>query len=378
MAAIFDSIIQYIFGTSQECFAEDLNSMEEICVALFQDVTTEPGYCIVNILRVPDEYAVKGQQIVLSEDIADRDTLSLASFEGENQNTNEFKKETDNTISEKKTDNMSVKMKSVGAIVCDGVRGTVFRVGSKYVMTALHVVLSITNPAKRQNIPDNDWTKLEDPNVWIMFAPSATDLQSPPFHIKRDVIFLNKELDIAILELKPGKKLPGKLNLSKDMGITEHVDLIGFGHPIDAGKCWDPNCRIVPVTCDLIQSLQWQHSQFVEKCSLRTILQLHGLNPNMLEMNKCYAELQNSDRFACHIVMEHGASGAPAIADNEVVGVLVKGVPLYYYALKNRIPTAQYVQHFPSHLRFELCTRADRMYEVIRCENPMLTADLFN
>jgi hypothetical protein len=84
--------------------------------------------------------------------------LELKSFEGlprkhtdgvsdiRPENANEFKKAHDNTLSEQLVDNMSVKMKSVGAIVSSNiVIGTVFRVGSKYVMTALHVVKRITS-----------------------------------------------------------------------------------------------------------------------------------------------------------------------------------------------------------------------------------------
>jgi hypothetical protein len=52
-----------------------------------------------------------------------------------------FKKENDDTLSQSMVAALGEQMKSVGALISAGnIVGTVFRVGSKYVMTASHVV----------------------------------------------------------------------------------------------------------------------------------------------------------------------------------------------------------------------------------------------
>ncbi|XP_053407825.1 uncharacterized protein LOC123547583 [Mercenaria mercenaria] len=292
------------------------------------------------------------------------------------QSSNLFKKGFENTLNERLVDDMSVKMKSVGAIVYEGVRGTVFRVGSKYIMTALHVVTGITNPRKRQDIPENDWSKLEEPTVWVTFAAQHWDLQSPPFYLKRDVIFMDKRLDVAVVELKPGNVLPQKLKLSKEIGQIEHVNLIGFGHPTDPRKQLDPKCEVVTMTDQLFRRIQTESENILQRYSLRTVLPLHGLDPNLLTGS--YNDLFEREKFVCHAAMEHGASGAPAIAENEVVGLFVKGLPKFYYELKSRASTAQYVQHFPNHLKFELCSKTEYIYRILRHTNPMLAENLFD
>ena len=95
------------------------------------DEVTEPGFCIIKLKPISN---IQQNIAFVHEQISRR------------QRDNEFKKSCDNTLSEQLVDNMSVKMKSVGAIVSgSSIRGTVFRVGNKYVMTALHVVNGITS-----------------------------------------------------------------------------------------------------------------------------------------------------------------------------------------------------------------------------------------
>jgi hypothetical protein len=71
------------------------------------------------------------------------------------------------------------------------------------------------------------------------------DFQSPKFHIKPDVIYMNKQLDIAVLELKSLEGLPPSLKLSKDMGQMNCVNIIGLGHPTDPRKKLDANCEVL-------------------------------------------------------------------------------------------------------------------------------------
>jgi hypothetical protein len=56
----------------------------------------------------------------------------------------ELKKEVDDTFTQSVMANLNISLMSCGALINDGnLEGTVFRVGSKYVMTAYHVIKDI-------------------------------------------------------------------------------------------------------------------------------------------------------------------------------------------------------------------------------------------
>ncbi|XP_060555061.1 uncharacterized protein LOC132715965 [Ruditapes philippinarum] len=287
------------------------------------------------------------------------------------ENANKFKKSHDSTLSEQMVNNMSVKMKSVGAIISnDSVRGTVFRVGSKYVMTALHVVKSVTNPRGLPSIADTDWSKLDHPTVYIKFAASVMDDQSPKFYIKPDVIYMNKQLDIAILELKSLECLPRSLKLSKYMGHVKCVNIIGFGHPIDPRKRLDPNCEVLNIN-HIITAIE----NFFN--ANPSVLQLNGLKPGGIKGE--YNELGNTFMFPCHTFFEQGSSGAPAIEENDVVGILVKGMPFSYYEMRDSpYFTASGIDKLPNNLKFELCIKTESIFNDMRYVVPMLADDLFD
>ncbi|XP_060570599.1 uncharacterized protein LOC132728904 [Ruditapes philippinarum] len=328
------------------------------------------NFAIGTVFRVGSKYVMTALHVVKrTTSLPRRHTDGISDIRPENEN--EFKKAHDNTLSEQMVDNMSVKMKSVGAVVSSNfVIGTVFRVGSKYVMTALHVVKRITNPKELCSIADTDWSKLDDPTVYITFAGTVMDLRRPIFHIKPDVIYMNKQLDIAVLELSTAKDLPRSLTLSKDMGKRKCVSIIGFGQPNDSRKRLDANCEVLNIN-HIITTID---NYFNANPS---VLQLNGLQPGGIKGE--YIELHNTDMFPCHTSFEHGSSGAPAIEDNEVVGILVKGIPAIYYNLRDSSYfTASGIDKLPKNLMFELCIKPESIFNHMRSVVPMLAVDLFD
>ncbi|XP_053375270.1 antiviral innate immune response receptor RIG-I-like [Mercenaria mercenaria] len=145
-----------------------------------------------------------------------------------------LKKSQDDTLSESMINSLSEQMKSVGILITKQRDvGTVFRVGSKYLMTAHHVVKGL----------------VMDDSVYVTFHESALDLQKKVYHIEK-VIFSNQDLDVAVLELASlDSTLPPKMQLSKDdvdILNVKDVSFIGYGHP---GKSYvkhlDPRCKLI-------------------------------------------------------------------------------------------------------------------------------------
>ena len=167
---------------------------------------------------------------------------------------------------------------------------------------------------------------------------------------------MNKQLDIAVLELKSSNDLPASLTLSKDMGQIKRVNLLGFGHPTDPRKQLDANCEAVHNVSQVMADI--------------------NMYSNVLKSE--YNELQDSDKFACHTWFEHGGSGAPAIVENEVTGILVKGIPYSYYNLRDTpLFTTTGIDKLPPQLMFELCIKTETIYKHMRNTHPQLAAHLF-
>jgi hypothetical protein len=195
------------------------------------------------------------------------------------------------------------------------------------------------------------------------------DLRRPIFHIKPDVIYMNKQLDIAVLELKSLEGLPPSLKLSKDMGHVKCVNIIGFGHPTDPRKQLDANCEVLNINHIFTDINNYFNAN-------QSILKLNGLQPGGIKGE--YIELHDTDMFPCHTFFEHGSSGAPAIEENEVVGILVKGIPAIYYNLRDSSYfTASGIDKLPKNLMFELCIKTESIFNDMCSIVPMLAADLF-
>ncbi|XP_053390917.1 uncharacterized protein LOC128553765 [Mercenaria mercenaria] len=281
-----------------------------------------------------------------------------------------FKKEHDDTLSQTMVLALHEQMKSVGVLISGGnLGGTVFRVGSKYVMTALHVINNIIDPTKTGVW---DVTLLESTDTHINFHESPLTPPMVPYRLKRDFMY-NVDLDVALLEVTNPSNLPMKLNLCKDeIGVT-NVSLIGYGHPGQIKKCLDPKCEIVHPNSHRILSAQaWlqQNKNFFK-------LALHGIGRNPALVDKGYQGYDQSSKLIFDCYMKRGASGAPALTnDNErsvqVVGILTHGLPDFYFSLPELMKP-----QFPKNYRLEVGAKMKDIFNWINSQSREIAKDLF-
>ncbi|XP_053380797.1 uncharacterized protein LOC128548974 [Mercenaria mercenaria] len=282
-----------------------------------------------------------------------------------------FKKEYDDTLSQSMVSAMSEQMKSVGVLIfCGKPIGTVFRVGSRCVMTALHVIKIVLDHSKSGS---HDNTRLESDETFINFNESPCTPPGIAYKLRKEFIF-NVDLDVAVLEISNPTNLPQKLKLRKAATWATEVSLIGYGHPGTPNKHLDPKCQIVTPSSKRIQSAQallQQNSGYY-----RSELGKMGLDPGLVDTG--YKGYDHSSKIVFDCFMEHGGSGAPALTyENqsvEVVGVLTHGLPLIYFSLPENMKC-----HFPNNLRLEVGAKMQYIFEWIKASVPAdIVQDLFD
>ncbi|XP_053380815.1 uncharacterized protein LOC128548982 [Mercenaria mercenaria] len=281
-----------------------------------------------------------------------------------------FKKEHDDTLSQTMVLALHEQMKSVGVLISNGnLVGTVFRVGSKYVMTALHVINNVIDPTKTGV---SDVALLDSTDTYINFNESPLTPPMVPYRLKRDFIY-NVDLDVAVLEVTNPSNLPMKLNLCKaESGVT-NVSLIGYGHPGQIKKCLDPKCEIVHPNSHRILSAQAWLQQNINYFKSA----LHGIGRNSALVDKGYQGYDQSSKLIFDCYMEHGASGAPALTnDNErsvqVVGILTHGLPDFYFSLPELMKP-----QFPRNYRLEVGAKMKEIFNWINSQSREIAKDLF-
>ncbi|XP_061194804.1 uncharacterized protein LOC133202965 [Saccostrea echinata] len=242
--------------------------------------------------------------------------------------------------------------------------GTGFRVGSKYVMTAFHVMEDVLVPFWKQvysrlkdeerrplrwtaeNVPvDGRWnlsiliTSL-DPSIQGTLIKIADEMITKSSLIKfgfvdgksdtksvlgfsYDVAFVSQKHDVVILELNEDTNLPPPLIL-KDTNIPG-VKLHVIGHPKGIELQHDPGCKIIEDQAELTELVNKGIDFFT------------GLGYKIDQVKEDYAPcVLSSDHilFHCSESTAHGASGSPLIVIKEkpqVTGMLLKGHPHLYY-----------------------------------------------
>ncbi|XP_062616622.1 uncharacterized protein LOC134278329 [Saccostrea cucullata] len=242
--------------------------------------------------------------------------------------------------------------------------GTGFRVGSKYVMTAFHVMKDILIPFWKQvysrlegeerlplrwtaeNVPvDGRWNLTNllsslDPSKQEKIINIAEDMITKSALIKfgflggnsdmlsvlkfsYDIPFASQHHDVVILELSEEKNLPPPLIL-KDTNIPG-VKLHVIGHPKGIELQHDPGCKIIDDQEELTELVNKGINFFT------------SLGHDKEEVEKDYAPcFLSTDHilFHCSKSTAHGASGSPLIVIKErpqVTGMLLKGHPYLYY-----------------------------------------------
>ncbi|KAH3778492.1 uncharacterized protein LOC127845056 [Dreissena polymorpha] len=283
-----------------------------------------------------------------------------------------LKKEKDNTLSQCMMDIYRDKMLSVGAIVrSNEVVGTGFRVGKQCIVTALHVVMEIIDPRK---CGEHNFSKLKKAS--IVFSDNPFDPSARHYNFSAESFYFYEDLDVAILEIPhPDGMLPKKLTLRKEpVDLVDTVSLIGYGHPGNSNKHFENSCQILYSNSHEINCAHTVFRKNIDK--FRTGL-LRGYDSSMVERG--YQGHDSPHLILMHCFMEHGASGSPILACVnpsegivEVVGVLTRGFPEFYFCLDKR-----HKYYLPDNCRFEAGPRMTSIYERMTSQSNEIMADLF-
>ncbi|XP_045187874.2 uncharacterized protein LOC123545616 [Mercenaria mercenaria] len=280
----------------------------------------------------------------------------------------EFKKKQDNTLTQPVLDNLNAQMQYVGALMINGViGGTVFRVGTRYVMTASHVIRPVVYDGVSKVL---DLQRLRSEHIYVNFNEAIGILPRVVCYL--NCCFYHEELDVAVLELSNLSGLPGKMLLCKgDTNLEiENVSVIGYGNPKQQfKKHLDPLCEVVP-----------QHGREIRlahRYLRKNKKKMKKMLSNPKTVDDGYQGYDDEKNIIFHGFLEHGASGGPLLVCNDphsvkVIGVLTHGIPECFYNLPDNEQNK-----FPKNFRFHLACRMPMIYNAIYAENEALAKDLF-
>ncbi|KAH3711193.1 uncharacterized protein LOC127857538 [Dreissena polymorpha] len=307
--------------------------------------------------------------------------VSRSSGADSNPKHGNFKKSNDDSLTQTMLGIYHNMMESVGAIMAHNyVFGTGFRVGSKYIMTAKHVITDILDPYRSGVITDQ---YMQDAHI------SFSDLPTVPSDLDykfKQVCYFNEKLDIAILEiLNPDQRLPNKLPLRRDnLPDIEYVSLFGYGHPNNPRKHWDQRCQIIYPNFECLRSAlafkEKRHQDLIQNLDRNYVVRLRSKNENPAAVvEKGYLGYDEPHKLLIHAFLEHGASGSPMLACVnpaagivQVVGVFTHGIPEFYFCLSD---TGKSI--IPNEFRFEAGTRMTFIFQDMCREHVSLAQDIF-
>ncbi|XP_078339460.1 uncharacterized protein LOC111108810 isoform X4 [Crassostrea virginica] len=261
----------------------------------------------------------------------------------------------------------------IGCIWSGDNRGTGFRVGSKYIMTAFHVVgeilkqfweevfMRLTESEKcaihwtEKNVPqDGRWSltdllqTLENPEkqeklreiglksiscnleIRFSFLGNKHDKEIHSDMISYDVAFASPFCDVVILELLGNEEdLPKPISLYRTNSSTTQEKLHIIGHPNGWELQHDPGCKIIKKKEELNElvkgGIEFFSSQGYDKTEVEEDYKPCVISPDHI-------------LFHCSQSTAHGSSGSPliVISDDQpqVTGMLLRGHPKLYYNYK--------------------------------------------
>lgn len=253
-----------------------------------------------------------------------------------------------------------------------GGSGTGFRVGSRYIMTAWHVVQEILERGHRLIGPTQNhgqYAALAQPGVFARFN-FLTDTQPSNrdrWTFKPLVRFSDSEVDTAVLELEDsplGTPMPPQFTEFSIPVLSDKFTFIGHTgsdpQQLDiVDKCLDTNSE--ETRRDIIT---------VKQQSLLLAGRDYEFPPHRLD---------RSDRFLFHCTFSKGASGSPGVvvlADGRVVVVtmLLRGFPDWYY--DPNLP--QDVKDiWPKQYCVEQGSNMMIVYDKMMANNPALCQEIF-
>ncbi|XP_060560357.1 uncharacterized protein LOC132720278 isoform X2 [Ruditapes philippinarum] len=280
----------------------------------------------------------------------------------------ELKKEVDDTFTQSVMANLNISLMSCGALINDGnLEGTVFRVGSKYVMTAYHVIKDIKHLI--QTARDN---------IFVNFAESVCVVSCKTYRVI--IEFYVKEVDIAILALHDVanlETLPKPLLLwpkNVDLLKIRNISVIGYGHPDSPYKKHLEKCKIL--TDPLTETRVTAAKDFLQKKKEEFTQDITWIGKDHTSIDRGYGDYNNRNiiKFDCY--MAKGLSGGPILTNEHkttrVIGIVIGMRPELFYNLSHNKQAT-----FPKDFMFEFGVKMHIVYEQLIAVNPALAQDIF-
>ncbi|XP_060578817.1 uncharacterized protein LOC132735829 [Ruditapes philippinarum] len=212
---------------------------------------------------------------------------------------------------------------------------TGFRVGSRYIMTARHVVSTIHQniQGSREHTDDSGNLVVESltrRNVFCLFNyykedPFANNCLK--FFFKAVVKFLDENTDTVVIELADdpeGNQMPPPFELFSDQRLVSEFTLIGHN---GGAMEYNPVDQVI----DRDSTTTFSDIQWVKNHSLQQSRLIYEFPPHSVLLNK--------QRILFHCRFSKGASGTPGIIVQEdgravVVTMLLCGYPDWYYDMR--------------------------------------------
>ncbi|XP_053390480.1 uncharacterized protein LOC128553368, partial [Mercenaria mercenaria] len=247
-------------------------------------------------------------------------------------------------------------LNSVGALEGGKCTGTIFRVGSRYGMTAAHVIDSIINP--------HDIEGCEDLNQLIHCGVRFHE-QEQIFSLKPVLHFKDDKLDVAVVEFGRDhiRGLPPPLQLVKfDVSTTlKAAVIIGYGNPAQSGK-------FLELGVDVMQQDDIPKKEIIKyidqhKKTFRTVLKIYGSCADIVETG--YSGCEADTHMILNCIMGQGASGSPVFTTEfpeslKVAGLFICGYPKMYYEFPESMQ-----KRFPLKYTFEAATKTSAIYDAM-------------
>ncbi|XP_045204655.2 uncharacterized protein LOC123557304 [Mercenaria mercenaria] len=260
---------------------------------------------------------------------------------------------------------------SVCQIRFPGGTGTGFRVGSKYIMTAYHVVKGIL-AASYQRLGSNDHDiidSLQNSSVYCAFEyfKNNEPEKERKYRFKPTIPFKNEETDTAIIELVDnldGTPMPPPFELFGFPDLTGRFTLMGHEGSIMKYNTVD-------------QIINRDHHITLEDIQL--VKEYNNTKTNESYEFPPYNTLTNENRILFHCKFSKGASGSPGMLVFEngsvvVVTMLLCGYPNWYY---NERIDRQLRSDWPEEYCIEQGADMVKVGNIMRIENLQLYQDIF-